>query len=148
MLPVRSGATFALNIAKHLGIAALSIAAAAIGTPAHAEGSRSLYPASYNAAGFRADLDVSDPTTLYLNVVKRSAFLYVYAQAGEYITLGSRNRANGGDVLVYDPQSFGQPANETVPATADFSCATGSSQPGTHYFGGSRGVIGSPMRGD
>lgn len=108
-----------------------------------AEGSRSLYPASYDSAGFRADLDVSDPNTRYLNVVKRSAFLYVYAQAGEYIALGSRNRANGGDALVYNPQSFGQPGNETLPAAADFSCATGTSQPGTHYFGGTRGVIGS-----
>jgi uncharacterized repeat protein (TIGR01451 family) len=143
MLPVASGANVALTIAKRIGIAALSIVAAATATPAHAEGSRSLYPATYNAAGFRADLDVSDPATLYLNVIKRSAFLYVYAQAGEYITLGSRNRANGGDVLVYNPQSFGQPANETVPAAADFSCATGSVQPGTHYSGGSRGVIGS-----
>lgn len=143
MLPVKSGANVVLKIVKRIGFAALSIVAAATATPAQAEGSRSLYPATYNAAGFRADLDVSDPATLYLNVIKRSAFLYVYAQAGEYITLGSRNRANGGDVLVYDPQSFGQPANETVPAAADFSCATGSVQPGTHYSGGSRGVIGS-----
>lgn len=65
--------------ARLVGIAALSIAAAVTATPAHAEGSRSLYPATYNAAGFRADLDVSDPATLYLNVAKRSAFLYVYA---------------------------------------------------------------------
>jgi len=145
MLPLMSGANGALiSIAKRIGIAAaLFIASAVTATPTHAEGSRSLYPATYNATGFRADLDVSDPTTLYLNVIKRSAFLYVYAQAGEYITLGSRNRANGGDVLVYNPQSFGQPANETVPAAPDFSCATGSVQPGTHYFGGSRGVIGS-----
>jgi len=126
-----------------LGLAAFAIAATMAATPALAEGSRSLYPSTYNAAGFRADLDVSDPATRYLNVIKRSAFLYVYAQAGEYITLGSRNRANGGDVLVYDPQPFGQPANETIPATADFSCATGTSQPGTHFSGGSLGVIGS-----
>jgi hypothetical protein len=112
-------------------------------TNVRAEGSRSLYPASYDSAGFRADLDVSDPNTRYLNVVKRSAFLYVYAQAGEYIALGSRNRANGGDALVYNPQSFGQPGNEAWPAAADFSCATGTSQPGTHYFGGARGVIDS-----
>ena len=144
MLPLMSGANGALSsIAKRIGIAALFIASAVTATPTHAEGSRSLYPATYNATGFRADLDVSDPTTLYLNVIKRSAFLYVYAQAGEYITLGSRNRANGGDVLVYNPQSFGQPANETVPAAPDFSCATGSVQPGTHYSGGSLGVIGS-----
>src|SRR3982751_3217479 len=138
---VRLGAIGALNVAKRLGMAVLGVVAA-IAT-VHAEGSRSLYPATYNAAGFRADLDVSDPSTLYLNVIKRSAFLYVYAQTGEYITLGSRNRANGGDVLVYNPQSFGQPGNETVPAAADFSCATGTSQLGTHYFGGTRGVIGS-----
>jgi uncharacterized repeat protein (TIGR01451 family) len=143
MLPVRSGANLAFSIAARIGIAALSLTAAVMAMPVHAEGSRSMYPATYSAAGFRADLDVSDPATLYLNVVKRSAFLYVYAQAGEYITLGSRNRANGGDALVYNPQSFGQAGNETVPAATDFSCATGTSEPGTHYFGGARGVIGS-----
>ncbi|HJT99124.1 MAG TPA: hypothetical protein VJ696_12485, partial [Rhodanobacteraceae bacterium] len=67
------------NSAIRCGFAALfAIGMMSFAEYAHGEGSRSLYPATYNPAGFRADLDVSDPSTLYLNVIKRSAFLYVY----------------------------------------------------------------------
>ncbi len=113
---------------------------------AWAEGSRSLYPANYltlNPTGSRANLDVSAPGSRYVNRVKRSAFLYVYAEVGEYILLGSRNRSNSGDIRVYNPQSFGVPGDETVPATADFTCSGGSTQPGTHYSGGTLGTISS-----
>lgn len=111
--------------------------------PASAEGSRSLYPSGY--AGSRGNLDLQPGTAAspnkYVNRVLRRTFLYVHAQAGEYILLGSRNRSNGGDIFVYNPQGFGVPGDETIPTTADFSCSSGSSQPGTHFSGGTLGTI-------
>ncbi|MDA8404802.1 MAG: hypothetical protein M0Z56_11530, partial [Desulfobacteraceae bacterium] len=59
---------------------------------AHAEGSRSLYPATYPGTGSRANLDYQTGQR-YLNRVNRVGFNYVYAQAGEYILLGSSNCA-------------------------------------------------------
>ncbi len=123
---------------------------------AYAEGSRTLYPASYPTVcgtgagqGCRADLDL-EPGTVgapnrYVGKVRRSGFLYVYAQAGEYIVLGSRNRSSGGDINVYNPQDFGVPGDEiynaATPGTPDFTCSAGSTQPGPHYFGGTTGTI-------
>ncbi len=109
----------------------------------HAEGSRTLYPNGY--AGSRADLDLEASEGRYVGKVRRSGFLYVYAQAGEYIVLGSRNRSSGGDINVYNPQDFGVPGDEIynalTPGTPDFTCSGGSTQPGTHYSGGTRGTI-------
>jgi uncharacterized repeat protein (TIGR01451 family) len=116
---------------------------------AYAEGSRTLYPAGYPAGGYRADLDLQPGTAgapnKYVGKVRRSGFLYVYANAGEYIVLGSRNRSNNGDIYVYNPQDFGVPGDEiynsVTPGTPDFTCSGGSSQPGPHYFGGTSGTI-------
>ena len=110
-----------------------------------AEGSRSLYPNNYNAAGARANLDLQ-ASQRYLDRIVRRGFTYVYAEAGEYIVLGSSNRGvaqNSGDILVYNPQDFGIPGDETVPAVEDFSCANGTQEPGSHFFGGTLGHIGS-----
>ena len=123
------------------GLAALLAA-----TTAHAEGSRTLFPATYPAGGFRADLDLTvdaTPSTApYAGVTTRRQFLYVYANAGEYIVLGSSNRnpANGGDILVFNPQSFGTKGAETIPATADFTCSAATPPPGS-FSGGSLGYI-------
>ncbi len=111
-----------------------------IAVNAHGEGSRSLYPATYAGTNnARANLDLSAGAK-YANVVRRSTFLYVYAQAGEYIVLGSRNRSTTGtttgDISVYNPQSFGIPGDETIPGAADFSCSGGSTQSGVHFSGG------------
>src|SRR5688500_1478656 len=89
--------------------------------PAFAEGTRTLHPSG--AVGERGVMDASDGT-FFANVARGRQFLYVYAQAGEYILLGSRNRSNGGDIFVYDPQSFGIPGDETIPGTADFTCSS------------------------
>lgn len=113
-----------------------------------AEGSRSLYPASYpsasTATGARANLDLQ-PGTRYMNRVIRRGFIYVYARAGEYILLGSSNTGSEsdyrGDINVYDPQDFGIPGDETLPAGADFTCTGGSSTPGPHYSGPDLGRI-------
>jgi uncharacterized repeat protein (TIGR01451 family) len=117
---------------------------------AFAEGSRSLYPASYptvcgtgTGQGCRADLDLemSYGTTsgVYVGGVNRSGFLYVYAQAGEYILLGSRARASA-DIYVYKPQNFGVPGAEIYnvlnPGTPDFKCSTGPANPGETGFSG------------
>ncbi len=104
-----------------------------------AEGSRSLFPASYPAAGARAPMDVTNNNS-YAGVAQNRQFLYVYAQAGEFILLGSRNLDNGGDVFVYNPQGFGPRGLETIPATADFTCSSNSPPAGS--FGGTgRGSI-------
>ncbi len=115
---------------------------------AQAEGSRSLYPASYpttcgtgSGQGCRANLDLQSGTTTnpnrYVNKVRRSTFLYVYAQAGEYILLGSSNigaNYDNGDVFIYNPnptnpQNFGTPGDENynaaTPGSPDFKCSTG-----------------------
>ena len=110
---------------------------------AQAEGSRSLYPSGTRGdsagcgtganQGCRANLDIQ-PGNFYVGKINRRTFLYVYAQAGEYILLGSRNRSNGGDIFVYNPQSFGIPGNETIPGTANFTCSFTTPPAGS--FGG------------
>lgn len=117
-------------------------------SPAWAEGSRSLYPSTYPGTttcgtgvnqGCRANLDIQ-PSQSYVGKIKRLTFLYVYAQANEYILLGSRNRNNGGDIYIYNPQDFGIPGNETIPVTKNFTCSTSNSPP-TSYGGGTKGYI-------
>jgi hypothetical protein len=100
---------------------------------AWAEGSRTLYPSTYPTSGgtcantfnrgCRANLDLQ-PGNRYVGKIHRRTFLYVYAEAGEYVLLGSSNRTTGGDILVYNPHDFGTPGDETLPASADFSCAS------------------------
>ncbi|MEH6585255.1 MAG: hypothetical protein V7720_01795 [Halioglobus sp.] len=132
----------------YFGMFAASAACIAItmfGSSAFAEGSRDLYPATYptgntqNAA--RANLDLQ-PGNRYLGRVNRRGFSYVYAQAGEYITLGSSNVGFDGDILVYNPGDFGFKGDEVLPANEDFSCLNGTLAPtGTHYSGGITGQI-------
>ncbi len=115
---------------------------------AYAEGSRSLYPSTYPAGGYRANLDFQ-PGQFYVGKVHRRGFLYVYAETGEYILLGSRNRSATpptGDIYIYNPQSFGIPGNETLPGTTDFSCSGGSTEPGPHYFGAGTGLIDTRLK--
>lgn len=114
-----------------------------------AEGSRTLYPATYPTSsgtcantpnrGCRANLDLQAGTR-YVGKIQRRTFLYVYAEAGEYLLLGSRNRTAGGDVLVYHPQDFGTPGDETLPPSADFSCASNTPPPGS-FGGGTLGQL-------
>lgn len=136
----------ARSLSLSLGILA---ALASVVVPAWAEGSRTLYPATYPTSagtcantlnrGCRANLDLQ-PGTRYVGKVQRRTFLYVYAEAGEYVLLGSRNRSAGGDILVYNPQDFGTPGDETLPATADFSCAS-STPPAGSFGGGTLGQL-------
>jgi uncharacterized repeat protein (TIGR01451 family) len=126
---------------------ALSILALGFAMPARADGSRDLFPAGYT--GSRANLDLQ-PGQIYVGVVRRRTFVYVYAQAGEYILLGSSNRIDGnaaGNIRVFDPQSFGTPGDETIPVASNFDCAAGATAvggnpaaPGPHFFGDPAGA--------
>jgi large repetitive protein len=122
--------------------ACLGLVLVAAASTAVAEGSRSLYPSTYPAAGFRADLDLTGATNLYAGVTARRQFLYVYATAGDFILLGSSNRANGGngDITAYNPQSFGTKGNETIPVTANFTCSA-TTPPVGSFSGATRGLI-------
>ncbi|WP_345067691.1 IPTL-CTERM sorting domain-containing protein [Acidovorax lacteus] len=121
-----------MRLNRGLAWVAGALMLAATSTAVLAEGSRSLYPLNYEAIdggnNGRANLDLTDPNSRYLGVVARRTFVYVYARQNEYILLGSRNRtANGvGAINVYQPQSFGTRGNETIPATADFTCSSGT----------------------
>ena len=70
---------------------------------ANAEGTRTLHPTG--ATGHRGVMDVGNGS-FFANVARSRQLLYVYAQAGEIILLGSRNRSNGGDIHVYNRKSF------------------------------------------
>jgi uncharacterized repeat protein (TIGR01451 family) len=131
------------RVAKALSVAAFTLAGLS-SAPAFAEGSRSLYPATYPATGSRADLDLTldatPATAPYVGVTNRRQFIYVYAKAGEYILLGSSNRGAGGDIFVFNPQSFGTKGAETIPATADFTCSA-PTPPAGSFSGGTLGTI-------
>jgi uncharacterized repeat protein (TIGR01451 family) len=130
-------------------LASLSGIALALGAATvNAEGSRSLYPSGYTATPLqcdathacRADYDLTGSGAgPYLGIIPRRAFIYVYAQANEYILLGSRNRTNGGDIFIYNPQSFGSKGNETIPGVASFTCSAAA--PAGSFGGGTTGQI-------
>lgn len=131
------------------GLAALLLHTTAV----LAEGSRTLYPSNYEAANpdeGRGNLDLGNLSTRYLDVVPRRTFIYVYAEAGEYILMGSSNRtaAGVGVVRIFAPQSFGIPGDETVPAagSAVSTCTTGTDgriQTRAQELAGPRSVDGS-----
>lgn len=90
-----------------------------------AEGSRTLYPST--ATGFRANTEWA--TNTYgpaSNSLLRRTLLKVYANAGEYILVGSSAVGVGsGDILIYNPNRVtGRIGSETIPTTSDFSCNT------------------------
>jgi uncharacterized repeat protein (TIGR01451 family) len=120
-----------------LALCGVLCGAMALSNVARAEGSRSLHPAGYT--GVRGVMSAGYDNTAYGGVARNRQFLYVYAQAGEYILLGSRNRSNGGDIFVYDPQSFGLRGDETIPA-ANFTCSD-DTPPAGSYSGAGRGTI-------
>lgn len=92
--------------------------------PVGAEGSRSLYPSG--ATGNRANLEWR--TSNYASLLKRRTLLKVYVNAGEYILLGSSAvgvtlGTTSGNIQVYGPgRVTGSIGQETIPASADFSC--------------------------
>jgi hypothetical protein len=100
---------------------------AALIVPSHsalAEGSSTLYPAG--TSRFRANLEWRNDT--YGERLFRRTLLKVYANAGEYILLGSSavdvpDAPDNGDIRVYNPGLVnGDIGNETIPATPSFSC--------------------------
>ena len=97
--------------------------------PASAEGSRDLYP--NGATGSRANIEWRN--SYYGGALLRRTLLKVYANAGEYILLGSsaigaplappNYLTSVADILVYNPGLVtGAIGSESIPATASFSC--------------------------
>ncbi|MEO0539809.1 MAG: DUF11 domain-containing protein, partial [Cyanobacteria bacterium P01_A01_bin.105] len=101
-----------------------------------AEGSRDMYPASSPAGADRGHIEWTNNTS---GGVRRRTLLRVYAEAGEYILLGSSAigvSANGGvgDIVVYDPGTVTGPvADENLPTTPNFVCSV--DRPGTGFIG-------------
>jgi len=106
-------------------------------SPAQAEGSRSLYPPG--TTGNRANIEWR--TSTYSGLLRRRTLLKVYANAGEYILLGSSavgvaSGATSGNVQVYNPGTVtGTIGQEIIPGVANFSCtdqrtATGNASQG------------------
>lgn len=91
---------------------------------AHAEGSRTLYP--NGIGGNRANLEWT--TGVYggspLSIPRRT-LLKVYADAGEYILVGSSAQGVGsGDIFIFNPNSVtGNPGSEFIPSS-NFRCST------------------------
>jgi uncharacterized repeat protein (TIGR01451 family) len=133
------------------GLAALLLCSAGV----QAEGSRNLYPSNYttdpnNVLAGRGHLNLSGNAATYFGTIAPRTFLYVYAEAGEYILLGSRNRtADGtGPIRLYLPQDFQQKGAETIPGiagapgSADFTCdGTGSDNLAVSGNSSGRGLI-------
>lgn len=103
---------------------ALALAAAMLPglQTAHAEGTRTLHPASgTGSTGNRGVMDLTN--TNAAGVARQRQFTYVYAREGEVILLGSRNRTtntgtNRGQIRLWAPQNFGTKGTETDPSNA------------------------------
>ncbi|BAB74987.1 DUF11 domain-containing protein [Anabaena sp. FACHB-709] len=143
------------NIKSFSRIAALCVGIVAIGIqPVQAEGSRNLYPASSPGTAYRANLEWRTEQTG--NLITRRTLLKVYAQAGEYILLGSsavgvtrtsNNVTTTGDIYVYNPNLVtGQVGSETFPSTPSFQCTSqtgGKINSRTEELAGPRSINGT-----
>ncbi|MBD2492991.1 lamin tail domain-containing protein [Nostoc sp. FACHB-280] len=98
-----------------LSLLALSVCSQTV----RAEGSRTLYPSG--ATGNRANIEWRNST---YGIVQRRTLLKVYAQAGEYILMGSSAvKVSNGDIRVFSPGAVtGFVGNENIPSSAAFSC--------------------------
>ncbi|HMN44410.1 MAG TPA: hypothetical protein PKE27_07555, partial [Povalibacter sp.] len=84
-----------------------------IGIPAHAEGSRTLFPLGYlngeagnvNPSAVRSTL-YNDSSARFMGMIRQQTFFYVYAQSGEYILLGTSGNRNA--LRLFAPPSGGQ----------------------------------------
>lgn len=109
-------------------------------TPAWAEGSRSWYPST--ATGHRASLyQTGSPpgsATLLGGSLQTRSIFRVYAQAGEYILLGSTATGLGGtsNIRVFNPGLVtGTIGQETVPGSPSFSCNAQRTSTGNTLLG-------------
>jgi uncharacterized repeat protein (TIGR01451 family) len=110
--------------------------------PAQAEGSRTLYPST--ATGNRGSLLWVSDKYLGGKVTIRTIFK-VYANAGEYINVGSTAvgaptigtyTTSNGDIAIYNPGGVsGSIGLETIPATPDFSCTAQRTSTGSPTLG-------------
>ena len=130
--PLRQNARPAVLLASLICCVGLLLAPAR----AAAEGSGTLYP-STTTTGRRANVEWRNST--YGPTLKRRTLFKVYADAGEYILLGSsavnapivppvaqggNKNDNQGDILVYDNKAVTGPIGSEVLPAASFSCLT------------------------
>ncbi|MBW4644658.1 MAG: DUF11 domain-containing protein [Goleter apudmare HA4340-LM2] len=112
-----------------------------------AEGSRDLYPASSPIGARRANLEWRNEDVAGL--IKRRTLLKVYANAGEYILLGSSSIGVGGNIYVYNPGLVtGLVGSESFPPSPSWNCATdlagtGSISSRTQELAGPKSIDGS-----
>lgn len=83
-----------------------------------------MYPSG--APGNRANLHQNSTTQLLGNKLRARTLLKVYANAGEYINVGSSAVGVGsGDIRIFNPGVVtGTVGQETLPAVASFQCST------------------------
>jgi uncharacterized repeat protein (TIGR01451 family) len=112
-----------------LGLLTCFVVGAIVGTAtgARAEGSRTLYPDTAPTVGnYRANLEWR-PNNQYGTLIPRSSLMKVYANAGEYILLGSSAVGVGaGDIAVFDPGIVTTALADTsiLTLTPSFKCST------------------------
>ena len=117
-----------LSLAYLLGPATVAV------STAYAEGSGSLYPSNAtcgpNSTGgaCRANLEWRTNTTAGGTLARRT-LLKVYANANEYILMGSSASGVGqGNIMVYNPGVVtGTVGSENLPASPNFNCVTQAS---------------------
>jgi hypothetical protein len=128
LLPQRGARLF--HLALLLGLLGSSAA------PALAEGSRTMYPSG--ATGNRAHLDQRSTTTLAGGAIRARSIFKVYANAGEYIMLGSSAMGSGsGDINLFNPGLVtGTIGLEVMPGVPSFKCSTQRTSTGNASLGG------------
>jgi hypothetical protein len=104
----------------------------AVPNTALGEGSRTLYPRDSTPDISRANLEWRTDSYGGENFLSRRTLLKVYANAGEYILLGSSAvGVESGNILVYNPNLVeGEIGRETIPPQPSFSCEAQRSEPG------------------
>ena len=121
----QDGARLFAQIFARTATPLLALAALMLSGPhdAHAEGTRTLHPASgTGSTGNRGVMDLTN--TNAAGVARQRQFTYVYAREGEVILLGSRNRTtdtggNRGQIRLWGPApNFGTKGTETDPSNA------------------------------
>jgi len=126
-----------------LGVSLLSTATSIslLSLPVYAEGSRNLYPSGIS--GSRANLEwrTSSYGPTSGTKIKRRTLLWVYANSGEYILLGSSavGRSNGDAVIYNSSQIAGTKGQETIMGSPVFSCST--QRAGVGNLGATQGQI-------
>jgi uncharacterized repeat protein (TIGR01451 family) len=117
-----------LNLAKRfLQLGTLALVLGGFADVGRSEGSRTLYPATASTiSNNRANIEWR-PNNIYGDLIPRSTLIKVYANAGEYILLGSSAvGVSAGDIAVFDPGIITSHLADTsiLTITPSFKCST------------------------